>query len=245
MNTTLYLLSQVNVIILVLLLLGLTYRGLRHAFQKLNLTQARQAFWFRLLFGGISIWLLILSVASWSGFFQNFSSIPPRVLLVFVFPLFFIIYLLNSSTFTKILKQIPPSWFIYIQSFRILMEIILWIGFLGNFIPPQMTFEWLNYDILVGVSALGGGFLFFGKRYFRRFEAIIWNVFGIVLLINIVIIATLSTPSAFQVFYNEPHNTFVASFPFIWIPGFIVPFALAMHLFSLKQMAILSRNIHT
>ena len=118
------------------------------------------------------------------------------------------------------------------------MEIFLWLGFIVGFVPPQMTFEWLNFDIIVGITALMGGYTFFGRRRYRRFEAILWNFFGIVLLINIVLIALLSAPFPFRVFMNEPVNTFVAYFPFIWIPGFIVPFAFAMHLFSLKQLIL-------
>ena len=122
--------------------------------------------------------------------------------------------------------------------FRIPMEIFLWLGFIAGFVPPQMTFEWLNFDIIVGITALMGGFTFFGRGRYRRFEAIIWNIFGILLLANIVLIAFLSAPFPFRVFMNEPANTMVAYFPFIWIPGFIVPFALAMHLFSLKQLIL-------
>ena len=117
-----------------------------------------------------------------------------------------------------------------------MVEILLWLGYLGGFVPPQMTFEWLNYDIIAGLTAILAGRVFFSNGRIRRTEAIIWNIFGIVLLINILLIAALSTPSPFQLFYIEPENTFVAYFPFIWIPGFFVPFALSMHLFSLKQL---------
>jgi hypothetical protein len=36
----------------------------------------------------------------------------------------------------------------------------------------------------------------------------------------------------------------MAHFPFIWIPGFIVPFALAMHLFSLKLLVLNKESLH-
>ena len=119
------------------------------------------------------------------------------------------------------------------------MELVLWLGYLGGFIPFQMTFEGLNFDILVGITAVMAGFVFFGKGRYRHFEAIIWNISGITLLLNVFLIAILSTPSPLRVFMNEPANQFIAHFPYIWIPGFIVPFALGTHLFSIKQLFVL------
>ncbi|MFK7934577.1 MAG: hypothetical protein AB8G22_13790, partial [Saprospiraceae bacterium] len=55
-------------------------------------------------------------------------------------------------------------------------------------------------------------------------------------LINVLIIGIFSNPSPFRVFLNEPSSIFVNQFPFIWIVSFIVPFALAMHIFSLRQL---------
>ena len=184
------------------------------------------------------LWLAILATLSYLGFFRNFESLPPRILVAFIPPLILIISLLFSRLFKFILLVLPFRWLVYIQAFRILMELFLWLGYQGGYVPPQMTFEWLNFDIILGLTALMAGYVFFGNGRYQRFEAIIWNIFGIVLLINIVVISLLSTPSPYQVFSIEPDNRFIAEFPFIWIPGFVVPFALAMHLFSLKQLFI-------
>jgi len=110
------------------------------------------------------------------------------------------------------------------------------MGMLANFVPFQMTFTGFNYDIIVGITAILGGMVFFGKGRLRRFEAIIWNIFGILLLLFIVGISAVSAPGPLQIFTNEPANRMIAFVPFIWLPGFVVPFALAMHLFSLKQL---------
>jgi len=194
------------------------------------------------VFWGLIAWLFILWLSAYMGFFSNFDRLPPRILLFALLPpIFLSISLLFSKKFTKILQHIPAIWLIQIQSFRIPMELMLWLGFVGGFIPFQMTFEGFNMDIIVGITALFAGFVFFGKNRFLKPESIIWNIFGIFLLINILFIATISTPSPFQIFKNEPVNTFIGDAPFIWIPGFIVPFALAMHLFSLKQVLIVKK----
>jgi hypothetical protein len=35
---------------------------------------------------------------------------------------------------------------------------------------------------------------------------------------------------------NEPANTLVAGFPYIVLPGILVPIAYSMHIFSLRQL---------
>lgn len=238
MNNSLYIIGQLIILLLVFGLLSSLIFGLRHALTKMHIRPEKRKQLTNYILAGCLFWLSILAVLSFSGFFSNFESFPPKVLFAIIPPFALTIILLFSRLFRIILKAIPERWLIYIQSFRIFMELFLWMGFLGGFVPPQMTFEWLNYDIIVGLTAGMAGYVFFGRGRYRWPEAILWNVFGIVLLVNIVLISLLSAPTPFRVFLNEPANTFVAAFPFIWIPGFIVPFALAMHLFSLKQIAM-------
>ena len=235
-NPTLYVLGQIIIVLLTGLLLYSIYIGLNYAFQKLRIRKFKREELLKLYMTSLVLWLAILATLSFIGFFQDFQSIPPPVIVAFIPPVALIIGLLFSRLFRFILIVIPFSWLIYIQAFRILMELFLWLGYFGNYVPRQMTFEWLNFDIMAGISALMAGYVFFGNGRYRRSEAILWNVFGIVLLINIVFIAIVSTPSPFQIFHTRITNTFIANFPFIWIPGFIVPFALAMHIYSLKQL---------
>jgi hypothetical protein len=46
----------------------------------------------------------------------------------------------------------------------------------------------------------------------------------------------LSMPTSLRYFMNEPSNTIVAQFPFILLPGVLVPIAYTMHIFSLRQL---------
>jgi hypothetical protein len=238
MNASYYFATQLIVLFLVLGLLAALLYGLKFAFKKIRIKANKRKKLLTFIGLGFFFWLAVLAILSFLDFFQHFKSFPPRLFIAFLPPLAILILLLFSRLFTLILKIIPKSWLIYIQSFRIVMELMLWLGFLGGFVPLQMTFHWLNQDIIVGLTALLAGHLFFREGWYLRFEAVIWNIFGMLLLFNIFAIALLSTPSPFRVFMDEPASTFVANFPFIWIPGFIVPFAFAMHLFSLKQLLL-------
>lgn len=236
MNERTYFIGQVIILLLVLALFSTLMYAIRYAFYKLDFDTGKRRQLRIYITAGFVIWLLLLGLLSFSGFFRDFSTLPPRALIAIIPPTLLTGWLLFSRSFGNILRVIPMSWLIYIQSFRILMELFLWMGYRGGFVPEQMTFEWLNHDIIVGITAPMAGFVFFGRNRYRRFEAIIWNIFGIILLVNIVFISVVSTPSPIRIFMNEPANVFVAEFPYIYIPGFIVPFALAMHLFSLRQL---------
>lgn len=242
MNEDSYLLlAQVFLILLVLLILWLIYRGIHLVLSTQQQIEKANKTAIYLLVALIS-WLLITGLVSLTGFFTNFQDLPPRIALAMLPPIILTIVLLFSKKNTRFLELVPEPWFIYLQSFRFPLEVILWLGFLGGSIPFQMTFEGFNFDIIVGLTAYIAGFVFFGRNRYRRFEAIIWNIFGLVLLVNIVTIAVVSTPSPFRIFMNEPANRILAYFPFIWVPGFLVPLAFALHVFSLKQLIFMSKN---
>jgi hypothetical protein len=193
------------------------------------------------------IWLLFLAVLSQTAFLQDFNAIPPHFAIV-VLPAFIAVVSLSlSHKAILLLNSVSLKELIYVQTFRVFMEFILWLLYLDDIIPVQMTFEGYNYDILIGISALivayyyDSGIEFFNRKWFL----IGWNIAGIVLLINIVVIAIISTPTPFRYFMNEPANTVIAYFPFVWLPGFVVPFALAMHLFSLRKLIANDFKINT
>jgi hypothetical protein len=102
-------------------------------------------------------------------------------------------------------------------------------------LPVQMSFEGRNFDILSGLFAAPVGYYCFVKRSWPSWVVPVYNVAGLLLLINIVSIAVLSMPTPLRVFYNEPANTLIVKFPFIYLPGFLVPLAYTLHIFSLRQ----------
>ncbi len=179
-------------------------------------------------------WLLFLVKISAMRFFHDWLAMPPRILIAVLPPLVFSLILIFSSRMNSIVRQIPQHWLILIQSFRIVMEIILLVLFLENIIPVQMTFEGRNFDILAGIVALPVAYLVYKNMLSKNF-IIGWNVFGLLLLANIVAVAFLSAPTSFRIFMNEPANTVIAYFPFVWLPGFVVPVAYTMHFISLKK----------
>lgn len=184
---------------------------------------------------GLVFWLGLTAALSFASFFHDFSTMPPRPMIpALVFILAGILFL-RSASGKAVLRSTPASWLIGFQVFRVLMEIILWLVYEHGIIPVQMTFEGRNFDILVGLTAPITAYLLHTERI-KPMAAVVWNIAGLGLLMNIVIVAALSTPSPLRVFMNEPANSFIAYFPFVWLVAFVVPVALCGHIASLLQL---------
>lgn len=192
----------------------------------------RNVFTFTLIV--IISWIALLSVLSLKGFFADFTHLPPRPVLIILLPLIFVLWFIFSKSGSELLSHASPQGLIYMQSFRIIVELLLWLSFLNHVLPVQMTFEGGNLDILSGILALPAGYFVMKNRQ-ASLVSLVYNILGLGLLINILIIAIRSFPTPLRHYLNEPSNAIIAQFPYILLPGVLVPLAYSLHLFSLRQ----------
>lgn len=193
----------------------------------------------------VSVWILLLSLLSLSGLLNDFSNFPPRMMLVMLVPFTLIVWFVVSRQSNNLLSRVPASWIIKMQGFRVIVELFLWWAYLDQVVPVQMTFEGRNFDILVGLSAPLVSLWWLKPSNQRLQWVLIWNVVGLILLFNIVVVAVLSMPTPMQYFFNEPANTVVSSFPWVLLPGILVTLAFALHLLSIKQMIKMMKTAST
>jgi len=185
---------------------------------------------------GLGLWGVFVSGWSLSGMMGDFSKAPFNVAPVLIIPLIASVVFIFSKTVTTVLRHIPTQGILYLQSFRIFVELLLWGLFAASVLPVQMTFEGRNLDILTGLTGPIVGYLA-ARQKIGRTAVMLWNIAGLALLINIVAVAILSMPTPLRVFMNEPANTIVAHFPVSWLPGLLVPLAYTLHFLSLRQIA--------
>src|SRR5207244_10356973 len=149
---------------------------------------------------------------------------PPRLTLAGLLPLVAGLLMLPTHGTRHFLAVTPPERLIYLQSFRIVMEIILWALAVQGRAPKLMTFEGRNIDILVGLTAIPIGWLVVERRAWPAWVAGVWTAAGILILANVVIHAQLDLPTPFRASGPEPSTAFLATFPYILLVGFRVPF---------------------
>ncbi len=220
----------------VLIIIAFVFYSLKYALSSMNAPAVKQKKYYIVTAVITTGWLITSALIAFNGTLFDFTSTPPKLMLIVLPPVLAISYLSSSTRVNALIREIPSSWLVYIQSFRILVEIFLWMLFAKNIIPVQMTFEGLNYDILIGLSAPLVAYYSLSQNKWPRIVAVLWNFAGLLLVTNIFLVAFLSTPGPLRQFFNEPPNTIVAYFPFVWLPAFIVPFAYLMHILSIKQI---------
>ena len=226
---------KIGFALLGLVSIGLLYNEIRKAvYSSQDLIKSR---FLPIASMGIMGWITFVSIWSMSGVMGDFSMFPFNVIPVLMIPLLSILYFTFSRIGKEILLRIPVEKIIQLNAFRIVVELLLWALYLENLAPIQMTFEGRNLDVLSGLSALVVAFLY-SKGKISKTGLMVWNLFCLRLLINIVVTAILSMPTPMRVFMNEPSNTFVTQFPISWLPGLLVPLAYALHFFSIRQLSL-------
>ncbi|WP_162426515.1 hypothetical protein [Pontibacter pudoricolor] len=236
METTYFPFAQAGFIVLTALCVLLLLWGSHKTFTSLGFTASRVNKKTAIVGAVLIGWLAIVSMLALAGITRDFSGTPPKFFIIILIPLVAILVLTFHPKFREFIKHVPFSWLMYIQVFRIPVEIFLWWQFLDGLTPVQMTFEGRNLDVLTGITAPIFAWICYGQGRKLHKLALAWNIAGLVLLLNIVITAILSAPVPFRVFMNEPANTLIAEFPIVFLPAFLVPLAYSMHFFFFRKL---------
>ena len=187
------------------------------------------------------VYMLIVSVLGLNGFYRKEDALPPRFIFLLLPSLIFIMSLFVTKQGIKFIDSLQLKWLTLINVIRIPIEIILYYVFLEGLIPHLMTFVGYNHDIISGVSAPIIYYLFFVKKKLHYNVLLIWNIFCLALLVNIVSIAILSAKTPFQQLAFEQPNIGVTYFPLVWLPAIIVPIVLLSHLVCIRHILKLKK----
>jgi hypothetical protein len=173
-------------------------------------------------------WLVITGSITLSGFFV---SNPKSFIVAIVSTIALSVFVFQKVDVGNINQKILLA----IHLLRIPVEVILFGLFIQKKIPVLMTFQGWNFDIVIGITAI-----FFLLTAFRRESKIrdkvflVWNVFGLIFLNIIVVIAILSSPLPIQQFGFEQPNIAILEFPFCFLPTIVVPIVALSHLLLIK-----------
>ncbi len=175
------------------------------------------------------IWLVLLALLASNHFFQQLDTFPPHFIAAIGPPFVLIILLLSTAKGRSWAEPLPLSILTPLHTVRIPVELTLYALFMHQQVPKLMTFEGGNYDILSGLTAPVIAYFVFGKKQLSLRWLLVWNILALGLVINIVVHAVLSAPLPFQQLAFDQPNVGILKFPYIWLPGFIVPVVLFSH----------------
>lgn len=178
------------------------------------------------------IWVSYVIAMTFTGILDNLAM-PPKAPIFIIIPAFIIAFISTTRKgFQSVLDNTPKHVPILIQSFRIIVELLIYGAFIDGFFPERVTFEGLNYDILMGIIALPVGFLVL-KGIAKRTAMLVFNIVGLMVL-GLTGYAFV-TSFYFSDFVSASGEIALVKPPFILLPGVLLPFAIFYHIVSIKQ----------
>lgn len=194
----------------------------------------RRAVWLAPL--ALSLWLVLWGAVAYSGVLDVWDGFPPRALPAVALLFATSVWFARSRVGTALAHSLSFRWLIGFQVFRFPLELMLHRAMVEGLMPPQMSFEGLNFDIVSGLSAgviaLVGAWVTLPRWVYWAF-----NVMGTALLAVVVTIAIVSIPT-FALFGPDRANTWVFGFPYLYLPAVMVQWALVGHLLVFRKLAM-------
>ncbi|WP_343700162.1 hypothetical protein [Chitinophaga sp.] len=186
------------------------------------------------------LWLALQGILARSGFYTVTDTRPPRFLLL-VLPLVLGILLIFLTRGGRAwMNGLDYQRLTWLHVVRVPVELVLFWLYGQQLVPALITFEGRNFDILSGLTAPFIAWYGYMRPRLPRGMLIGWNLFCMALLLNVVIHAILSAPTPIQQLAFDQPNRAVLYFPFVWLPGCIVPLVLFSHLAAIR--ALIKKN---
>lgn len=209
-------------IIALLALLGFLAGVRHHAPARLNRTAALTGIW-------LVAWTLFAS----TGMLARFDVRPAPLMGMFAASLAAGIWL-GFSPLGKILARSVPLWgLVLFQAYRLPLELCMTEAARLGLMPQQMSIEGYNFDFLTGLTALPVAFALW--RGAPQWLALAWSAFGSLCMVVIAIVAVAASPMI-QAFGPEHVNSWVAYFPYVWLPTVLVALAIAGHILVFRKL---------
>ena len=190
----------------------------------------------KILIALLSFWIILQSVLGISAFYQVTAVIPPRFMLLVLPPVILIVITFLTKRGKAFIDGLDPGKLTILHIIRIPVEITLYWLFLHKAVPGIMTFEGRNFDILCGITAPVVYYFGYIKNVLHKKVLLAWNIICLLLLANIVSTAVLSAPFPIQQFAFSQPNIALLYFPFVLLPGVIVPIVLFAHLVAIRKL---------
>ena len=232
-----YSLSEPSVLAFVVIpiaLAALLVAGVWVAWRRSGGTTADAARAALLMATGCATWMAVTWAVAEQGTFRQWDRLPPS-LGVLVVLIIIISARLATGGVGRRLAALPLWMLVAVQGFRLPLELAMHAMAERGIMPEQMSYSGRNFDIVTGSSALIVAALVASGRGGKALVAL-WNVVGLALLVNIMVVAVISTPLV-GYFGQGRLNVWITYPPFVWLPAVMVLAALAGHLIVFRAVS--------
>jgi len=190
-----------------------------------------------MLAAGLLSWHLYIFLLGSSGFLADLSF-PPRFVLVMILPAFlFTGFFLHKHRKSNWIQSIPYQWLPAYQSFRIIIETIFVYTVAAGLLHENVTIQGYNYDMVFASTALVVAFIAYRSKSIPKKLLVIWNYTGLVVIAIIIFLfqTTVYLPEMYGP-DTAPFPTDFGMYPYVLVPGFLMPSAVFIHVLSLVQL---------
>lgn len=180
------------------------------------------------------VYFAIVALVSFTGFFTK-NVMPPRIIVTSVLPLFIFywFYVQKRDWFVSVFKSIKVEHLIYVHLFRF-VGVFFFLAYVYDVLPKSFAFIGGGGDILTALFALPVLLAFKKGWKMAKTLAWIWNIFGLIDIISVLISAVLTTKQAIET--NVMGVEEFGAFPLSWIPAFAPATIIFLHLLIFRKL---------
>jgi hypothetical protein len=191
---------------------------------------------------GALVWLALVSGVSFAGLLLPRAGRPPLPFVTMIVSVLVLgIAIARSAIGDRLARGAPLALLVGFQAFRLPLELAMHRASGEGLMPIQMSYSGRNFDIVTGITALLLG-IAMTVTAVPKWVVAAWNVMGLLLLGNILVVAILSTP-IFAYFGPDRLNVWVMWMPYTLLPAVMVLAAWAGHLLICRALDQPSRSI--
>jgi hypothetical protein len=190
---------------------------------------------------GVLAWMAATGGAAASGLLARSDVRPPPMAFVFVAMFAVAFGVALSRPGARLARGLPLAALVAAQAFRLPLELAMHEAARQGIMPNRMSFTGANFDIVTGALAIPVA-IAIARHENARWLVALWNALGALLLANVLVNAFLATPFV-HAFGTDPRdvNTFVAYFPFVWLPTVCVAAAIVGHVVVARRLVFDAR----
>lgn len=187
----------------------------------------------RPVLGALAAWMVVAGGLSLAGVLHSEAFPPPLMILLWIAAAGVVAVVAVPRSRRAIVAA--PLWAtVLLQCFRLPLELVMHRASVESVMPAPMSFDGRNFDIVTGALALVLGLWLWSRERAGKEppRAAVWayNLVGIGLLVNVIVVAVMCMPGPMQRIVTDPPNVWVTYLPFVYLPAVLVPLALWGHL---------------